>query len=157
MYKNCEIKAKPKFFGACERKKSAFFIKFILSEKNIFKREPNFSRHIKLNPTNIALLLQRQHKVIENRLLNKMLLSVSVLLSVYCDLRFLRLRQRQSFSSSCTHYSAKLRRFLNSTSDHSCRIYFRFLNITACIKNRVYNNFNLRYFMSSNRYKSFMS
>ena len=92
------------------------------------------------------------------------------LLQLFC---FLRLPQRQSFFSSWIHwtqYSAKLRRILNVTSDHSCRKMFRFLvwkwfspsyawlDITTCIKNRVSNNSNLRCFMFSiieRLYKSF--
>ena len=62
------------------------------------------------------------------KLLNKMLLSLPALFSVvYFDLCFLRLPQLQSVFSSRTQYSAKLRRTLNVTSDHSCSIQFHFL------------------------------
>ena len=64
-------------------------------------------------------------------LLNKMLLSLSALLSVYCDLRFLRLPQRQSFFSSWAQYSTKLPTILKVTGDHSCRtsLPFGFKNV----------------------------
>ena len=62
--------------------------------------------------------------------------------------------QWQSFFSSWTQSSAGFLKILNVTSDHSCRKYFRILtwkclDITTWVKSHVYNNFNLRYFMSS--------
>ena len=74
---------------------------------------------IKLNYTNIALLLQEAtQKYQKLRLLNKMLLSLSVLPSAYCDLRLLHLPQQQRFSV-LVHSTPQI---LNVTSDH-CAIY----------------------------------
>ena len=64
-----------------------------------------------------------------------MVLSLSALLSVYCNLCFLCLSQRQMLFSTWTQFSAELHKILNVRSDHLC----------PCIKNRIYNNFNLRY------------
>ena len=61
--------------------------------------------------------------------------SFSALLSVDCNLCFLCLPHRQMFFSLDT----VLCEMLNVTSDHSC----------CCIKNHVYNNFNLCCFVSS--------
>ena len=52
-----------------------------------------------------------------------MLLSLSALFSVYCDLCFLCLPQQQSFFSSWTQHSVKLHWILNITSDHLWHVY----------------------------------
>ena len=101
-----------------------------------------------------------------HRLLNK------ILFSLCPSLCFLRLILPASFLNGrvFSFLGHSTPRILNVTSDHSCRIWFLFfrlkmifskssqLDITACIKNCVYNNFNLCYFMSSiikRLYKSF--
>ena len=69
-----------------------------------------------------------------------------------------RLPRRQSFSISWTQYSANFKRRKWTFVPHIVLFYglkmvffrLRQLDITACIKNCVYSNFNLRcYFMSS--------
>ena len=82
------------------------------------------------------------------------MLSLSATFSVYCNLCFVYLSQRQNFLSSCTHSSIEFCEILNVTSDHSDRKYFCFLvqkwlDITTCIKHRANSNFNLCFFMSS--------
>ena len=69
-------------------------------------------------------------------LLRKILLSISILFSVYCDLCFLCL-----FSSAdvLQFLDTVLCKILNVTNDH----------LYHCIKNRVYDNFNLHYFVFS--------
>ena len=87
-------------------------------------------------------------------LLNKMLFSLFALLSVYCDMCFFRLSQGQLVFSSWTQHFAEFLKILHVTSDHSCH----------CIISRVYNNFNLNYFICTlcisiieSLYKSFSS
>ena len=90
-----------------------------------------------------------------HRLLNKVLLSFFVLLSVYCDLRFLCLPQRQSFFSSSTlqNYEEFWTPQGIASALYSFVFYFENnflqLNIATFITNQIYSNFNLHYFMSS--------
>ena len=101
----------------------------LLNEKlpyylNIYLRKPKLSRHIKLNPTNIALLLQEARQ----------------------KYRKLTDYKTKSYSPLC------LLRFVLSVDFLKGRA-FSFLgtvlDITACRKNCVYNNFNLRYTLFS--------
>ena len=116
--------------------------------------KPNKLSHLKKlkwNPNSQVMLnwifetlhyyFRKQHRNIENsQFTNKMLLSLSAIFSVYCDLCFLRLSQRQSsFFSSWTQFTTEFLKILNVASGHSCRKYFRFLvwkwlDITTCIK-----------------------
>ena len=81
----------------------------------------------------------KQHKISKTySLLNKILLSLSTLLSVYCDLFFLRLSQRQMFDVF-QFFDTVPCKVIKVRSDYWGRF----------IKNRVYNNFNFRYFVSS--------
>ena len=83
------------------------------------------------------IIAVRNTKILKTySLLKKILLSLSVLLSVSCNLCFLGLSQRHIFFQFL--YTV-LWEISNVTSDHLC----------CCIKNCVYNNFSLHYFVSS--------
>ena len=113
----------------------------------IFNRKPKLSRHFKLNNTNISLLLreaiQKYRKLTDYW--------EKILFSLCLSLCLRRLVLTAAF----------LNGILNVTSDHSYRINFRFLDENRflqvkparchCLhkKSCVYNNFNLRCFMSS--------
>ena len=121
----------------------------------VILKETKLSRPIKLNPTTIALILQEATQKYQ-KLTDYWTKSCSVfaLLSVYCNLCFLSPSSRAEFFH-----------FLNTimrgfwTSQVIIRTAYSFvfwfensfpklsqLDITACIKNCVYNNFNLRYY-----------
>ena len=73
-----------------------------------FKGNPNFQGILDWILKILLYHSSKLHKNIETySLLNKILLSLSTLLSVYCDLCFLCLSQQQMFFSSWTQYSAK--------------------------------------------------
>ena len=107
---------------------------------------------VKLNPINIALLLQEATQQYWERIIEQNVV-ITMFTATWASFAFLSSRV---FSVSWTQYSAKIRQILSVTSDHHCRKQFRFLvwkcffpNYTTCIKIRVYNYFNLPYFMSS--------
>ena len=97
-------------------------------------------------------MLQKYRKL---KLLNK------ILFSLCHSLCLLKLMLHVAFLRVFPFLGHSTLRILNVASDHSCRVQFSFsglimvfskfsqLDITACIKSCVYNNFNLRYFMSS--------
>ena len=74
-----------------------------------FKENPNFQVILNWILQILLLHCSKQHRNIEKLLFieQKILLSLSALLSIYCDLCFFRFSQRQMFSSSWTQYSAK--------------------------------------------------
>ena len=121
-----------------------------------YLKETQTLKVVKLSPSNIALLLQQatqkygKLKVYWTMLLSLLSLLFLCLLLLVLPAPF----STAEFFSSWRHSSAESLKILNVTSDHSCHKYFLFLvwkwlEITTCIKNRVYNNFNLCYFMSS--------
>ena len=86
--------------------------------------KPKLSRHIKLNHTNITLLLlqeatQRYQKLTDY--LTKCCY-LFALLSAYCDLRFLCFLSGRVFSV----LGHSIPQILNVTGDHSCRILVSF-------------------------------
>ena len=88
----------------------------------------NGNPNLKLSYRNIALYCRKQHTNFEkSQIIEQNIVFPLWLLSVYYNLRFLCLPQQQSFFSSWTHYSTKLCRILNNTSEHSSCIYFCFL------------------------------
>ena len=74
-----------------------------------FKENPNFQVILNWILQILLLHCSKQHRNIEKLLFieQKILLSLSALLSIYCDLCLFRFSQRQMFSSSWTQYSAK--------------------------------------------------
>ena len=110
----------------------------------------------------------RQHKNIENSRITEQNLVLSLPFSLFtATCASCRLPQWQSFFISWTQYSAMFKchkwSFVPYIVSYSAlkMVFSKLsqLDITACIKNCVYNNFNLRYFMSSitteRLYKSF--
>ena len=74
-----------------------------------FKENPNFQVILNWILQILLLHCSKQHRNIEKLLFieQKILLSLSALLFIYCDLCLFRFSQRQMFSSSWTQYSAK--------------------------------------------------
>ena len=125
-----------------------FFI--ILKETQTFKA-------YQTNPTNIALLLQEATQTYwTHRLLNKsyFLFAFSLFIATCASCC---LPKWQSFFISWTQYSTNFKCYKWSfvpyiVSFSGLKMVFSKLSqldITACIKSCVFNNFNLRYFMSS--------
>ena len=128
-------------------------------------------RHIRLNPTNIALLwleetIQKNPKLTDywTKSLSLFALRFSLFTATWASCH---LPQRQSFFFSWTQYSTSFKPqkwslLLYIVLFSSLKVIFSKLSqldITACIKNCVYNNFDFCcYFMSSSiehLYKSF--
>ena len=104
---------------------------------NLYLSKPKLSRHIKLNPTNIALLLQeatqKYWKLTDYR---TKFCPLFALLSVYCDLRFLSPSSTVEFFSFLGQSTSGI---LNAKSDHSCRVVLWFENGFLQIKPARYH------------------
>ena len=128
-------------------------------ESTCFKGNPNFQGILDWIPQILHYYCRKQHKNIKNSGIIEQNLVLSLSASLFtATYASCRLPQRQSFFISWTQYSASFKRRKWSfvpyiISFSGLKVVFSTLSqldITACIKNCAYNNFNLRcYFMSS--------
>ena len=135
----------------------------ILKEIQTFKAYSTESYKYCIIIAGSNIKISKTHSLL-NKLLSYPSLPFSLVTATCASFTFLNSRVFSVLGQSTSQ-------ILNVTNDHSCRIQFRFfsglkmvfsklsqLDMTACIKNCVCNNFNLRYFMSSiieSLYKSF--
>ena len=126
---------------------------------NKIKENPNFQDILDWIPQILYYYCRKQHKTIQNSRIIEQDLVLSLPFSLFtATCASCGLPERESFFISWTQYSANFKRHKWSfvpyiISFSGLKIVFSKLSqldITACIKNCVYNNFNLRcYFMSS--------
>ena len=131
------------------------------------QRKPKLSRHIKLNPKNIAYYCKKQYKNIENSRIIEHNLILSLPFSLYtATCASCRLPQRHSFFISWTQCSANFKRHKWSfvpyiVSFSGLKMVFSKLSqlhITACVKNCLqYLQFTLIHvFNYTNIYTNFL-
>ena len=108
-------------------------------------RKPKLSRYIKLNPSNIGLLLQEAKQKYRKLTVYwtkcwYLFLPLSLFTTTYACFAFLNCRV---FSVFWENFSTEFLKIWNVTSDYLCRKYFRFLvwtwlDITTCKKKTVF-------------------